>query len=81
MCSQGEIVLRYTIIFDESNKLDTTKKFSYYGAYGVEQSKCDQIEKDIKKILDVTGKRVNSTLLNTKMIKILLPIYIVYIIL
>lgn len=57
MCSQGGIVLRYTIFFDESNKLDTTKKFSYYGAYGVEQSKCDQIEKDIKKILDVTGKK------------------------
>jgi hypothetical protein len=49
--------LKYSIFFDESNKLDSTKKYSYYGAYGVEQNKCEGIVKEIKEILSVTGKK------------------------
>ena len=49
--------MKYTIFFDESNKLDSTKKYSYYGAYGVEQSKCEGIVNEIKEILSVTGKK------------------------
>lgn len=49
--------MKYSIFFDESNKLDATKKYSYYGAYGVEQTKCDSLVADISKILRMTGKR------------------------
>ncbi|WP_077065042.1 DUF3800 domain-containing protein [Gracilibacillus massiliensis] len=49
--------MKYNIFFDESNKLDAEKKYSYYGAYGVEQSKCDGIVADINKILTSTGKK------------------------
>ncbi|WP_243292890.1 DUF3800 domain-containing protein [Bacillus sp. FJAT-47783] len=49
--------MEYSIFFDESNKLDTEKKYSYYGAYGVEQTKCDSIVDDITKILRITGKK------------------------
>lgn len=49
--------MKYNIFFDESNKLDAEKKYSYYGAYGVEQSKCDAIVADINKILRMTGKK------------------------
>ncbi|HEO8421825.1 DUF3800 domain-containing protein [Niallia sp. FSL W8-0635] len=43
--------------FCESNKLDTTKKYSYYGAYGADQTKCDSLVVDISKILRMTAKK------------------------
>lgn len=49
--------MKYNIFFDESNKLDAEKKYSYYGAFGVEQSLCDSIVMDINKILRITGKK------------------------
>lgn len=49
--------MKYSIFFDESNKLDMEKKYSYYGAYGVEQTKCDSIVTDINNILRITGKK------------------------
>ncbi|MBM7650395.1 hypothetical protein JOC78_003385 [Bacillus ectoiniformans] len=49
--------MKYSIFFDESNKLDSTKKYSYYGAYGVDQVKCENLTDDIKQILDITGKK------------------------
>lgn len=49
--------MKYNIFFDESNKLDAEKKFSYYGAYGIEQSLCDSTVLDIKSILRMTGKK------------------------
>lgn len=48
--------MKYSIFFDESNKLDTTKKYSYYGAYGADQTKCDSLVADISKILRMTAK-------------------------
>lgn len=49
--------MKYSIFFDESNKLDTTKKYSYYGAYGADQTKCDSLVADISKILRMTAKK------------------------
>lgn len=49
--------MKYSIFFDESNKLDSTKKYSYYGAYGLEETKCENIVNDIQKILDITRKK------------------------
>lgn len=49
--------MKYSIFFDESNKLDTTKKYSYYGAYGADQTKCDSLVADISKILRLTAKK------------------------
>ncbi|WP_062106541.1 DUF3800 domain-containing protein [Bacillus niameyensis] len=48
--------MKYTIFFDESNKLDAEKKYSYYGAYGIDETKCDSITAEIEKILRMTGK-------------------------
>lgn len=48
--------MKYTIFFDESNKLEAKKKYSYYGAYGVEKTNCDRLVTDINKILTATGK-------------------------
>ncbi|OIJ14890.1 hypothetical protein BKP35_05500 [Anaerobacillus arseniciselenatis] len=49
--------MKYSIFFDESNKLDAEKKYSYYGAYGAEQNKCEKIVGDIQQILRLTGKK------------------------
>lgn len=49
--------MKYSIFFDESNKLDATKKYSYYGAYGVDQIKFESVISEMRQILDMTGKK------------------------
>lgn len=48
--------MNYSIYFDESNKLDMTKNYSYYGSLGIDQIECENLIKDIKKILRITEK-------------------------
>jgi hypothetical protein len=43
--------MEYLIFFDESNKLDNIKKFSYYGAYGGDKGQIEESVKSVKEIL------------------------------
>lgn len=44
------------IFFDESNKLDDTKKYSYYGAYGGSEEEIRKNVQSVKKILKLNNK-------------------------
>lgn len=41
--------MRYSIFFDESNKLDNEKKYSYYGAFGCDTEKSSQLSIGVEK--------------------------------
>lgn len=49
--------MKYLIFFDESNKLDDTKKYSYYGAYGGSQEEIQRNVDAVKKILKLNNKK------------------------
>lgn len=42
--------MKYSIFFDESNKLDGEKKYSYYGAFGCDIEKLKDLNEGIEKI-------------------------------
>lgn len=49
--------MKYSIFFDESNKLDSEKKYSYYGALGCNSSEIKQLNDGVKKIFTNFGKK------------------------
>ncbi|WP_210471672.1 DUF3800 domain-containing protein [Sporosarcina sp. 6E9] len=49
--------MRYSIFFDESNKLDNEKKYSYYGAFGCDTEKTRQLNIGVEKVFERFGKK------------------------
>lgn len=47
----------YLIFFDESNKLDHTKKYSYYGAYGGNEQAIESNVRSVREILRLHRKK------------------------
>lgn len=49
--------MRYSIFFDESNKLDNEKKYSYYGAFGCNTEAKRKLDTGVEEIFMRFGKR------------------------